>query len=85
TARRTRKAMGGGMRQAGYLAAAGIFALDHQVERLRDDHAHARMLADTLQTLPWVTSIRPVETNILIFDLHEAIPPAQFLAFLTQH
>jgi threonine aldolase len=71
-ARRVRKAMGGGMRQAGYLAAAGIYALDHQVERLRDDHAHARQLADALAELPWVGGIRPVQTNIVIFDV---LPP----------
>ena len=81
-ARRVRKAMGGGMRQAGYLAAAGIYALDHHVERLRDDHAHARMLAEALAQLPWVTNIRPVQTNILIFDLVPPHSPAAFLDFL---
>ena len=69
-ARRMRKAFGGGMRQAGYLAAAGIYALDHHVERLRDDHDHARLLAAALAELPYVASIRPVQTNIVIFDLH---------------
>ncbi|MGI9159406.1 MAG: threonine aldolase family protein, partial [Saprospiraceae bacterium] len=62
-ARRVRKALGGGMRQAGYLAAAGIYALDHQVERLQEDHLHARMLAATLSAQDWVTDIRPVRTN----------------------
>ncbi len=81
-ARRVRKAMGGGMRQAGYLAAAGIYALDHHVERLRDDHAHARMLAEALAQLPWVTNIRPVQTNILIFDLVPPRSPVEFLDFL---
>ncbi len=71
-ARRVRKAFGGGMRQAGYLAAAGIYALDHQVERLRDDHEHARLLAAALAELPYVGAIRPVETNIVIFDVHPA-------------
>lgn len=71
-ARRIRKAFGGGMRQAGYLAAAGIYALDHQVERLRDDHKHARMLAAALAELPYVGPIRPVETNIVIFDVAPA-------------
>lgn len=68
-ARRLRKAFGGGMRQAGYLAAAGIYALDHHVERLHDDHAHARLLAAALAELPYVGQIRPVQTNIVIFDL----------------
>lgn len=81
-ARRVRKAMGGGMRQIGYLAAAGIYALDHQVERLRDDHAHARRLAEALSGLPWVSNIRPVETNILIFDLVKPKNPTAFLDFL---
>ncbi len=84
-ARRVRKAMGGGMRQAGYLAAAGIYALDHQVERLRDDHAHARQLADALASLPWVANIRPVQTNILIFDLVSPRTPALFLDYLKQN
>ncbi|MEO6038119.1 MAG: GntG family PLP-dependent aldolase [Saprospiraceae bacterium] len=68
-ARRVRKAFGGGMRQAGYLAAAGIYALDHHVERLREDHAHARLLAAALAELPFAGNIRPVQTNIVIFDL----------------
>ena len=81
-ARRVRKVMGGGMRQAGYLAAAGIYALDRQVERLREDHAHARMLASALQNLPYVSGIRPVQTNIVIFDLAPQVSTAAFLAYL---
>lgn len=84
-ARRVRKAMGGGMRQAGYLAAAGIYALDHQVERLRDDHAHARKLADALAGLPWVGAIRPVQTNIVIFDVNPPHTPASMLQYLEQN
>lgn len=84
-ARRVRKAMGGGMRQVGYLAAAGIYALDHQVERLRDDHAHARLLAAALSEFPWVTNIRPVQTNILIFDLVSPHTPAVFIDFLKKN
>ncbi len=84
-ARRVRKAMGGGMRQAGYLAAAGIYALDYQVERLRDDHAHARQLAVALNELSWVVNIRPVQTNILIFDLVSPRTPVQFLDYLKQN
>ncbi|RFZ90851.1 aminotransferase class I/II-fold pyridoxal phosphate-dependent enzyme [Mucilaginibacter conchicola] len=70
-ARRIRKVLGGGMRQAGFLAAAGIFALDHHVERLQIDHAHARILADELANCQWVTNIIPVETNIVLFDTVE--------------
>lgn len=84
-ARRVRKVMGGGMRQAGYLAAAGIYALDHHVERLREDHAHARQLATTLSELPWVEKIRPVQTNIVIFDLKAPMTPAILLAYLAEN
>lgn len=84
-ARRVRKVMGGGMRQAGYLAAAGIFALDHHIERLRDDHTNARTLAATLAEQTWVAAIRPVQTNIVIFDLAEGIAPAVFLEYLTKN
>jgi len=84
-ARRVRKAMGGGMRQAGYLAAAGIYALDHHVERLRDDHEHARELAAALSELPWVVNIRPVQTNILIFDLIPPRTPAELLRYLKEN
>lgn len=68
-ARRTRKAMGGGMRQAGFLAAAGIYALDHHVERLREDHIHAEILADALKCNDSVKEVLPVETNIVLFKM----------------
>lgn len=84
-ARRVRKVMGGGMRQAGYLAAAGLYALQHHVQRLPEDHAHARMLAGALQELPYVTDIRPVESNIVIFDLVPPMTPASFIAFLNKN
>ena len=67
--RRVRKVMGGGMRQAGYLAAAGIFALQNHIGRLKIDHQNARLLAETLAELPFATNIRPVKTNIVLFDL----------------
>jgi threonine aldolase len=70
-ARRLRKVFGGGMRQAGFLAAAGIYALDHHVERLKIDHSHARILADELGRRDWVTNVIPVETNIVLFDTTE--------------
>ena len=66
-ARRVRKVFGGGMRQAGFLAAAGIYALDHHVDRLKEDHRRAKDLGDVLSELNWVESVLPVETNILIF------------------
>ena len=68
-ARRIRKRMGGGMRQAGYLAAAGLYALEHHVTRLADDHLHARQVAAVLEALDFVEEVLPVETNILIFTV----------------
>jgi len=78
-ARRIRKAFGGGMRQAGYLAAAGIYALDHHVERLKDDHRRAQTLGKALESMPYVESILPIETNIIYFNLIEAMPTQVFL------
>jgi len=66
-----RKAFGGGMRQAGYLAAAGIYALDHHVDRMATDHINAKILADTLERVSYVASVLPVETNIVLFDVAE--------------
>jgi threonine aldolase len=84
-AKRLRKSMGGGMRQAGYLAAAGIYALDNHVERLKDDHRMAKNLAAALQSCSFVKSIKPVQTNIVIFDLQAGITAAQMLEQLAQH
>ncbi|GAB3010779.1 GntG family PLP-dependent aldolase [Niabella terrae] len=70
-ARRVRKVWGGGMRQAGILAAAGIYALQHHIERLATDHMHAKALADALSTCPFVADILPVATNIILFDTHQ--------------
>jgi len=67
-AHRVRKMLGGGMRQAGVLAAAALHALDHHIDRLAEDHAHARALAEGLQGLPGVT-VTPPQTNILFVDL----------------
>ncbi len=71
-ARRVRKVMGGGMRQAGFLAAAGIFALDHNVNRLKEDHARANRLAELLNGLKMVTHVIEPETNIVLFDVSSA-------------
>lgn len=68
-ARRVRKVFGGGMRQAGFLAAAGIYALDHHIARLAEDHAKAARLSSVLNDLNWVEEVLPVETNILIFKV----------------
>ncbi|WP_259372608.1 low-specificity L-threonine aldolase [Piscinibacter defluvii] len=70
-ARRVRKMLGGGLRQAGVLAAAALYALDHHVDRLAEDHAHARLLAEGLQGLPGVT-VEPAHTNMVFLDVeHE--------------
>ncbi|CAA9221741.1 MAG: Low-specificity L-threonine aldolase [uncultured Adhaeribacter sp.] len=78
-ARRIRKVFGGGMRQAGFLAAAGIFALDHHIARLAEDHQKAKILAETLLTCPYVESLAPVDTNIVIFKLINGLTEEQFL------
>jgi len=70
-ARRVRKVFGGGMRQAGFLAAAGIYALDHHVDRLKIDHTHAQILAAELAKCGWVANVLPAETNIVLFDTVE--------------
>ena len=67
--RRIRKVFGGGMRQAGYLAAAGIYSLDHNIPRLKEDHRRASEIADVLKDQPYVSNVLPVETNIIVFDL----------------
>lgn len=78
-ARRIRKVFGGGMRQAGFLAAAGIYALDHHIERLKIDHLHAKALESTLSTLPYVKMVLPVETNIVIFELKDGLSAPQMV------
>ncbi len=71
-ARRVRKVMGGGMRQAGIIAAGGLYALKHNVERLNIDHLNAKTIEQALCTSSWVKSVVPVETNIIIAELVEA-------------
>jgi threonine aldolase len=78
-ARRIRKVFGGGMRQAGYLAAAGIYALENNVERLSQDHLHARMIEEALREKEFVDQILPVETNIIIASFHAPYTPQVFM------
>lgn len=82
-AKKVRKVFGGGMRQAGFLAAAGIYALDHQVERLKEDHRRARFLGQFLIQAPHVAEVLPVATNIVIARL-DGISPETYLQELTQ-
>lgn len=84
-ARRIRKVLGGGMRQAGYLAAAGIYALDHHINRLEEDHRHAKDIAQALIKKEFIGKMYPVETNILIFEVHGTYTAASFAAYLKQH
>ena len=77
-ARRIRKVFGGGMRQAGFLAAAGIYALQNNVERLAEDHHHARQIAEALSTKDFVGEILPVETNIVIAEIKGRLNPVLF-------
>jgi threonine aldolase len=83
-ARRQRKLLGGGMRQAGVLAAAGILALEEMVDRLAEDHANARLLAEGLSSIRGILlDVEKIQTNIVIFELGpEAPAPADFAAAL---
>lgn len=82
---RIRKMLGGGMRQIGALAAAASYALDHQFDRLKDDHQKANAIAATLEQLDAVSSVEPVETNIVIFKLNSSRPETVFLDHLKAH
>lgn len=84
-ARRIRKLFGGGMRQAGYLAAAGLFALQHNIPLLKEDLRRAQTLAKSLAQKPFINSILPVESNILIFTLNKDFPSDTFLSILQQN
>lgn len=84
-ARRVRKVLGGGMRQAGYLAAAGIYALENNIERLQEDHDHAKAIADALLKKEFIGAMMPVETNILIFEVSGAYNPKSFVEYLKKH
>lgn len=84
-ARRIRKVFGGGMRQAGYLAAAGIYALDNNIERLKEDHARAKKLEAILKSLPYVVEVMPPETNIIYFRLADTFPGDDFQKKLAEN
>jgi threonine aldolase len=84
-ARRIRKVFGGGMRQAGYLAAACIYALDNHIERLKEDHRHARQLETLLKSLPFVESVLPVQTNLVFFKLKPEMATERFLKKLREN
>ncbi len=76
---RIRKLFGGAMRQVGYLAAAGIYALDHHVELLAKDHSRAKVLGETLGKCHLVKSVEPIETNIVIFNVVDSVNETEFI------
>ncbi len=79
-----RKLFGGNMRQVGYLAAAGLFALDNNIERLAEDHKRAKEIGEELSRLSIIKKVEPIETNIVIFELNDDVDEAQFLNTLTE-
>lgn len=81
---RVRKVLGGGMRQVGFAAAAGLYALDHNLERLAEDHSKAKELGAVLSKMSAIKKVEPIETNIIIFELHQGLDEAQFLKTLTE-
>ena len=81
---RIRKVFGGGMRQAGYLAAAGIYALEYNLRRLEEDHVHAKQIANALLKKDFIGKMLPVETNILIFSVIDSYTPQSFCDFLKE-
>ncbi len=84
-ARRFRKVMGGGMRQAGYLAAAGIYALDHNIDRLKIDNDRAKKIGQLLSEQDYVASVNPVQSNIIIFHLQGKLMADSVLDLLKTH
>jgi threonine aldolase len=81
---RVRKVFGGGMRQAGFLAATALYALEHHVERLAVDHHNAKRIGEALLKHPLVKTVLPVETNLVIFELADGQNPRDFIAFMKQ-
>ena len=79
TARRNRKVLGGGMRQVGIVASAGTYALNHHVDRLKDDHEHAQIIANALANCSWINQVLDVETNIIVASLKDGFEPLKFL------
>ena len=83
--RRYRKSIGGNVRQAGYMAAAGIYALDNNVEILKEDNRRAAEIGTVLSQLSFVENLLPVSTNIVIFDLKKSMPFQKFQQLMNEH
>jgi len=81
-AMRVRKVLGGGMRQIGYMAGCGLFALKNQVKRLQVDHDNAKEISSTLEKLNYIKKVEPTETNIVIFYLEDEVDPSIFQDYL---
>ena len=82
---RIRKIFGGNMRQAGYLAAAGLYALDNNIQRLNEDHKKAKEIGDVLINLPIIKAVEPIDTNIIIFELNPDINEQKFVQKLAKN
>ncbi len=83
---RIRKIFGGGMRQAGYLASAASYALDHNINRLAEDHAKAKEIGSVLNSLSFIQKVEPIETNIIIFEINETVLAAdEFISKLNEN
>ena len=81
-ATRVRKSFGGGMRQAGFLAAAGIYALENNIAQLKEDHKRAKIVGEIIQSIPWVESIYPIYTNIVIASINPELGEKKALEIL---
>lgn len=84
-ARRIRKVLGGGMRQAGYIAAAGIYAFENHYERLAEDHKHAKILASEFSKKDFIENIQPVETNIILLEVKRKHTPISLQTLLKEN
>ena len=82
---RVRKILGGAMRQVGFMAAAGLYALDHHFERLAEDHQKASEIAQTLQKLDYIKKVEPADTNIVIFNLIDEMSKDQFMKDMSEN
>lgn len=82
---RVRKILGGGMRQVGYVAAAGLYALDHHLNRLTEDHKKAKAIGKVLEDMSIIKTVEPIETNIIIFELEPHVDESEFLKQLSDN
>ena len=84
-ARKIRKVMGGGMRQAGFLASAGIYALDHNISRLKEDNDRAKQIGHCLSQLSYIKEVKPVKTNIVIFSVKPPMTSDELIKVLAKN